>query len=232
MWTIASGIILALVVLELLPALLGASVVLVSLAILLGLALTVGYFFFTNPAGSLIFCLLLISFAFICVVSFVYAKSKNARLFFRELVLRLMIPISPRKRAEKELALEELGKEIEAHCSARNAAIRKVALDDILTVSSGVWNKFRQYGELTNFSAEGQIRFASTEIGELFSVEISVNFPKEDRPTLRMQAEGRQLEVGTSAHDLKAAMKATVKRRLLEFERKRVRQEKSGDTSK
>lgn len=223
MWTIAGGIILALLILAFLPELLGASAVVVAGALLLGLVLTAGYFFFTNLSDALFICFLLAICAFMLVIFSVYAKSKNAGLFFRELALRLMITTSPRKRAEKEFALEQLAKDIEAHCASRNAAIKQTALEDVLTVARGVWKKFREYGELTHSITADQIRFTSPQIGELFSVEITAKFPENDQPTLRMQGEAGQADLGTSARELKAAMKRTVKWRLLDFERKRVR---------
>ena len=237
MWTIAAGIIIALVILATLPPLLeffavvASGAVIVALVVLgVALVVTAGYFFFTNLSDALVVCSLVLIGAFILVVFSIYAKSKNASLFFRELALRLVITTSPRKRAEKEFALERLEKDIKAHCASRNAAIAQTALEDILTVANAVWNRFREYGDLTHSSTADQIRFASPKLGELFSVDVTANFPQNDLPTLRMQDKARrQPELGTSARELKSAMKRTVKWRVLEFERRRVRERGSTD---
>ena len=222
MFAIAGGIILALVIL----ALLANIDFVLPVCVVLALVVTAGYFFFTNLSTALITCFLILVGTFIALMFSVYAKSRNVALFFRGLALRLMITTSIRKRAEKEAALEQLAKDIEAHCASRNAVIVETAFVDVLAVANRVWKPFREYGELAHFRDAEQIRFKSAQIGELFSVKVAANFPRDGRPTVEVTGVRRHgPELGSSARKLRSAMKRTVKLRLLEFEREKLRKQ-------
>jgi hypothetical protein len=215
MLTIAGGIIIALLILAFLPQLLAGAVGLLGIAIA---AAIIFAFLLNNFADAVVLLALLVAAGALIFLYSTYAQSRNLRLFGRKLVLLASPALSPRKQAEKEIALERLAQDIASHCAAQNLAIKNSAVDALSRHADKLWRKYREYGELSASPEGNVVQFSTTDVGLLFKVQISTDFPQSVLPTYLLQEEGENCSA-TIVGELNACIKRVVKKKLLAFER-------------
>jgi len=223
MWTIAGGIILALLILALLPGLVTCAAGLLGIGIAAAIIIAIGYFLLNNFADAMVVLALLLAAGSLMFLYSTYAQSRNLHMFGRKLLLLASPALSPRKQAEKEVALKRLAQDIASHCANQNLAIKNSAVDDLSRYTDKLWRKYREYGELAASPQGDVVQFSTTDVGNLFKVEISTDFPRSVIPTYRLRDEGENCSA-TGVRELKGGIKRVVKRKLLAYERTKQRE--------
>lgn len=218
MLTIAGGIILALLILALLPWLVTGAVGLLGIGIAAAIILAIGYFLLNNFADAMVVLVLLLAAGALMFLYSIYAQSRNLHLFGRMLFLLASPALSPRKQVEKEVALERLAQDIASHCAAQNLAIKNRAADALSRHADKLWRKYREYGELAASPEGTVVQFSTTDVGCIFKVQISTDFPRSVLPTYLLQDEGENCSA-TAIGELEGGIKRVVKRKLLAYER-------------
>jgi hypothetical protein len=222
MLTIAGGIILAILILALLPWLVTGAVGLLGIGIAATIILAIGYFLLNNFEDAMVVLALLLAAAALMFLYSIYAQSRNLHLFGRKLLLLTSPALSPRKQVEKEVALERLAQDIASHCAAQNLAIKNRAVDALSRHADKLWRKHRDYGELAASPLGNVVQFSTTDVGCLFKVQISTDFPRNVLPTYLLQDEGESLSA-TAVGELNGGIKRVVKKKLLAHERTKQR---------
>ncbi|MHB8763185.1 MAG: hypothetical protein ACYDA8_02405 [Deferrisomatales bacterium] len=223
MLTIAGGIILALLILAMLPWLVTGAVGLLGIGIAAAIIIAIGYFMLNNFADVMVVLALLLAAGALMFLCSIYAQSRNLHMFGRKLLLLASPALSPKKQAEKEVALKRLAQDISSHCANQNQAIMNSAVDDLSRYTDKLWRRYREYGELAASPQGILVQFSATDVGYLLKVEISTDFPRSVRPTYRLQEQGENCSA-TAVGELKGGIKRIVKRKLLAHERTKQRE--------
>lgn len=222
MFTIAGGIILAILILALLPWLVAGAVSLLGIGLAAGIIIGFGYFLLNDFADAIVVLALLLAAGALMFLYYIYAQSRNLHLFGRKLLLLVSPALSPRKQVEKEVTLKRLAQDIASHCAAQNLAIKNRAIDALSRHADKLWHKHREYGELVASPLGNIVQFSTTDVGCLFKVQISTDFPRSFLPTYLLENEGESLSA-TAVGKLNRGIKRVVKRKLLAHERTKQR---------
>lgn len=225
MWTIAGGILLALLLLAAIPILLQLAPLLIALAIVAVVVVGGGNLLIHEPGlAASLFILAAVCIA-ISLVLAGYKESRNIRLFLRGLILRSSPAFSLRARAEKELALETHERAVQRCLTKEKDRLVDRDAAKIRRISERVWRKYARYGELiTTTESGGSLTFSTSETGRLFTVRIDLDYPQKTLP--KYQFQGHQ-EYAGSEHDflygLKRPMRKQMRMAVLAIERDNAR---------
>lgn len=215
MLSIAGGIILALLILAFLPEFFLLIIYIFGIVLAVFIFLLVLGLLSDSNYADVIATLTLCSFLGLSYfLHDTYIQSRSLRLFGRKLIILATLTLSPKKQVEKEIALECLQQDIVLHCENKNLAIKNKTLDATLQRVSKFLYKYREYGDLIASQEGNVIKFSIKDIGYLFKVQVSTNFPKSVSPIYLI--EGYQ---ATNISELKSHIKNIVKRKILDYER-------------
>ena len=226
MWTIAGGNVLALIIILLLPAILGAAVWLAVIALGAAIIFGVGALFINYPEHTALIVVGFVIFAGLSAVLAIYFHSRNWRLFLAELGLLLRPAFTLHAKAVKEKHREEHSAKVQAHVALRNNEIQDVGIERAKAITEKVWRRYSKYGVIVpeRKGTAPQVRFSIDGTDWLFDIKVTSNFPTTTQQHYSLYYPAFTLDTQTyELSSLKGYMRKRIKDVLMEKERKLVR---------
>lgn len=228
MWTIAGGILLAILLLIAIGVLIPIALILLAVGLGIALVVAAGYFLINETETTVAIVVAFAVLIFFFWIQAIYRKSRSLKLFLADIGLRLTPAFSVRAKAEKEARWEEHQRSVESHNSVKRSAIINESEDYIAKIATKLWRKYERHGEGHVSRSDQSLSFALSDGTQLFTVTIDLEYPASVKPAFRFRSSGFLYEQKfKNFWQLKGPMKKQIRAAVLEKERALIRESHS-----